>query len=75
MRLVKQAKLTLNLNEIFMNKKIPYLLLALIAFVFLPSLLEWLLDPEGLWYRPFIIWIIVVVITFIIQVRGSTDDV
>ncbi len=57
-----------------MNKKAPLLLLTLITFVFLPSLLQWMLDTSGSWYRPFIVWLVIIIVTFIIQLKETPDD-
>ena len=50
-----------------MNHKRPILLLLLVLYIFAPTIFSWIIDPEGAWYRPFLIWVLVIVITYIIQ--------
>lgn len=45
------------------------ILLLLIAYIFSPTLFTWIINPEGAWYRPYIIWALVIVIAFVIQMR------
>lgn len=37
------------------------------AYVFSPSLLTWMIDPEGTWYRPYIIWAALIVAAYLFQ--------
>jgi len=46
-------------------KKQPLLLLGLLAYITLPSLHGWLMDPDGHWLRPFAIWLLVAVTTLV----------
>ncbi|HWV15074.1 MAG TPA: hypothetical protein VN030_06545 [Cellvibrio sp.] len=43
------------------------ILLLLIAYLFSPSLFTWIISPNGVWYRPYIFWIGVVIVTFAFQ--------
>jgi hypothetical protein len=52
-----------------MNNHRVVILLLLIAYIFSPTLFNWILNPEGAWYRPFIVWMFVIVIAFVIQIR------
>lgn len=52
------------------NYRLIILLLLLVA-MFTPSLLNWMIDPQGDWYRPYVIWALVIVIAFLVQVRGG----
>lgn len=56
-----------------MNRKRPILLIILAAYIFAPGLLDWIGDPDGSWYRPFIIWALVVAVTFAIHSSRSAD--
>ena len=59
-----------------MNHQRPIILLLLIAYLFSPSLFTWIISPTGAWYRPYIFWIAVVFITFILQWRRKkTQDI
>ena len=52
-----------------MNNARLVILLLLIAYIFSPTLLSWILDPEGAWYRPFIAWILVILLAFVMQIK------
>jgi hypothetical protein len=52
-----------------MNNQRLVILLLLVAYIFSPSLFNWIINPEGAWYRPFIVWVIVIVIAFAMQIR------
>ncbi len=56
-----------------MNRRRPILLLLLIAYIFSPSLMGWIFDTNGVWYRPFIIWTIVIAIAFAIAVQDKDE--
>ncbi len=45
-----------------------------LAAVFSPAAFEWMLNPEGAWYRPFFVWLLVVVVAFWLQRKGGPDD-
>jgi len=48
------------------------ILLLLIAYIFSPTLFTWMINPEGAWYRPYIIWVVVIVIAFLMQLRKKS---
>lgn len=51
------------------------LLLALgAALIFLPSLGEWVFNPGGAWYRPYSLWLIIIVATYWNQRSRYTDE-
>lgn len=52
-----------------MNNQRLVILLLLIAYIFSPTLFTWIINPEGAWYRPYIIWGLVIVLAFIVQLR------
>ena len=52
-----------------MNNQRLVILLLVIAYIFSPTLFSWIVNPEGAWYRPFIVWIGVIVIAFVMQIR------
>lgn len=41
----------------------------LIVYIFSPTIFTWVINPEGSWYRPFIIWVLLVAVVFVIQMR------
>jgi hypothetical protein len=52
-----------------MNNQRLVILLLLVAYIFSPSLFNWILEPQGAWYRPYIVWVGVIVVAFIMQFR------
>lgn len=52
-----------------MNNQRLVILLLLVAYIFSPSLFNWIINPEGAWYRPYLVWVAVIVIAFIMQIR------
>ncbi len=52
-----------------MNNQRLVILLLLVAYIFSPSLFNWIINPAGAWYRPYIVWVAVIVIAFIMQIR------
>ena len=52
-----------------MNNQRLVIVLLLIAYIFSPTLFNWIINPEGAWYRPYIVWILVIVIAFTMQLR------
>ena len=52
-----------------MNNQRLVILLLLVAYIFSPSLFNWIINPEGAWYRPYIVWVVVIVIAFVMQIR------
>jgi hypothetical protein len=52
-----------------MYRRSPILLLLLAAYVFSPSLFDWLTDATSGWYKPFVVWLGIIVGAFFIQRR------
>ena len=52
-----------------MNSQRLVILLLLVAYIFSPSLFNWIINPEGAWYRPYLVWVAVIVIAFVMQIR------
>lgn len=50
-----------------MNNQRLVILLLLLAYLFSPTLFTWVLHPEGAWYRPYLIWVAVIVIAYALQ--------
>jgi len=57
-----------------MKKQRPLLLLLLAAYIFAPTFFNWVIKPEGGWYRPYIIWLIVVVVAYLLQDKKQPQD-
>jgi len=58
-----------------MNKHQPLLLLLLVVYIIFPSLVDWVIDAQAGWYRPFIFWAVVVLVAFILQRRDNSHDI
>lgn len=50
-----------------MNRQSPLLLLLLLLFIFSPTLFTWVLSTDGAWYRPYFIWLVIVIIAYFVQ--------
>ena len=50
----------------------PLILLLMALYVVSPSLFSWMINPNGSWYRPYIIWILVIVLAFYLQERRES---
>lgn len=57
-----------------MKRQRPLLLLLLAAYIFAPTFFNWVIKPEGGWYRPYIIWLIVVVVAYLLQDKKQPQD-
>lgn len=51
----------------------PFILLILMLYILSPSLFSWMVNPHGAWYRPYTIWILVIVIAFVAQDRSQNN--
>ncbi|WP_179957784.1 hypothetical protein [Exilibacterium tricleocarpae] len=58
-----------------MNSQRPLMFLLLVLYVFSPTLFNWMINPDGAWYRPYIIWMLVIVIAYVIQNRRQRHDI
>ncbi|WP_202410443.1 hypothetical protein [Pseudomaricurvus sp. HS19] len=52
-----------------MNNQRYLILLLLVAYIFSPTLFTWMINPEGAWYRPYLIWAMLVVAAFFYHSR------
>ena len=43
------------------------LILVVGIYLFSPAIMDWWIDPNGAWYRPYLLWLILIVVTFILQ--------
>ncbi len=50
------------------------ILLMLVAYIFSPTLFTWVINPEGAWYRPYLIWAVVILVAYLIQGRHKPND-
>jgi len=52
----------------------PLILFILGLYIFSPTLFTWMVNPNGAWYRPYIIWVVVIVIAYFLQSRTTPND-
>lgn len=57
-----------------MNNSRLLFLLVLTAYIFSPSILAWIINPAAIWYRPFILWAILIVIAFAFQIQKQESQ-
>jgi Kef-type K+ transport system membrane component KefB len=57
-----------------MNRQGPLILLLLVAYIFLPPLLRWVTDASSGWYKPFIVWMAVILGAYLMQRRSAKND-
>ncbi|BFM06060.1 hypothetical protein [Halioxenophilus aromaticivorans] len=50
------------------------MLVLVMAATFSPSVLDWMLDPKGAWFRPFLVWLVVIAIALGVQLKGRKHD-
>lgn len=49
------------------------LILLFVAYIFSPTLFTWMTNPEGAWYRPYIIWMALIVTAFVYQLKSHDN--
>lgn len=52
----------------------PLLLLVLLIFIFTPAIHSWIITGGSAWYRPYIIWFLIISFVFWSQRRHSPDE-
>lgn len=57
-----------------MSRQRPLILIVLICYIFFPTIFEWATDPTGIWYKPYLVWLLVIVAAFINARRKSSHD-
>ena len=52
------------------------LVLALVIgiFLFSTAIMEWWISYDNDWYQPWLLWLIIVIVGFILQPRGDADE-
>jgi len=58
---------------VYINRTL--LLLLALAIVFIPSAQEWVTSEGTAWYRPYFIWIVIIIGAWWNQRRGYGDDI
>jgi hypothetical protein len=50
------------------------LLLVVGIYLFSPAIMDWWINATGAWYRPYLLWLILIVVTFILQSQKDADE-
>ncbi len=56
----------------YINRALLFVLAA--TLIFLPSVEDWLLSPEAGWYRPYQLWLLIIVATYWNQRSRYNDE-
>lgn len=50
------------------------LLLVVGIYLFSPALMAWWANPESAWYSPYLMWLILILVTFLLQSQKDADE-
>ena len=50
------------------------LLLAVGIYLFSPAIMAWWATPESAWYWPYLLWLILILVTFLLQRQNDADE-
>ena len=50
------------------------LLLVVGIYLFSPAIMAWWADAESVWYRPYLLWLILILVTFLLQSQNDADE-
>lgn len=50
------------------------LILVVGIYLFSPAIMDWWIASDGAWYRPYGLWLILIVVTFILQSGSDADQ-
>ena len=50
------------------------LLMAVGIYLFSPAIMAWWANPESAWYRPYLLWLILILLTFLLQRQNDADE-
>ncbi len=50
------------------------LILVVGIYLFSPAIMDWWIDTNGAWYRPYLLWLILIVVTLILQSQRDADE-
>ncbi|WP_423898268.1 hypothetical protein [Candidatus Pelagadaptatus aseana] len=54
-----------------MNNQRLLIVAMLIVYIFSPIIFNWIVNPAGNWYRPYIIWVLLIAVAFVLQLQRS----
>jgi hypothetical protein len=50
------------------------LILVVGIYLFSPAIMEWWTVPDSAWYQPYVLWLILIVVTFVLQSQHDADE-
>lgn len=50
------------------------LILVVGIYLFSPAIMEWWTAPDSAWYQPYVLWLILIVVTFVLQSQHDADE-
>ncbi|TXH96966.1 MAG: hypothetical protein E6Q72_02990 [Pseudomonas sp.] len=50
------------------------LILVVGIYLFSPAIMDWWITPQSAWYRPYLLWLILIVVTLILQSQRDADE-
>lgn len=50
------------------------LLLVIGIYLFSPAIMEWWIDQTSLWYRPYLLWLALIVLTWALKGKADADN-
>ena len=50
------------------------LLLVVGIYLFSPAIMDWWIQPGSAWYRPYLLWLILIVVTFLLLSNRDADE-
>lgn len=50
------------------------LLLVVGIYLFSPAIMAWWANAESAWYRPYLLWLILILVTFLLQSQNDADE-
>ncbi len=50
------------------------LILVIGIYLFSPAIMDWWTAVDNEWYRPYLLWLILIVVTFLLQTQRDTDE-
>lgn len=57
-----------------MSNRTLLILLVLVGYVFSPTVFTWMINPSGAWYRPFILWFVLILLAVFVQMRRKPNE-
>lgn len=50
------------------------LLLMVIIYLLSPSIMEWWVTDDGMWYKPYLFWLMTIIATILLQGKHDVDE-